>query len=175
MAGLLCLCGAGMSNSTDPSENIAEIYTPESIRNAVDEKMELIDLWNEDLEFWYCQECKRLTVIDRKSWHYLRSYYRVKENKPPHLEDVISWQELLFWRDREFYDGIEEDERRTVADFVQKHPSRYLIRLSPDEKRALVFSPVTKEYLFSYLQDPTPVFVKERGEETSRLLARDST
>ena len=171
MARLSCLCDAGMSNSTVPSENIAEIYTPESIRKAVDETMELIDLWNEDLEFWYCQECKRITVIDRKSWHYLRSYYRIKEQAPLPFKEVSSWRELLFWRDREFYDATEAEWKITVEDFVRKHPSRYLIRLSLDETRALVFSPATHEYLFSYLQDPTPDFVKERGEETDRLLA----
>ena len=175
MAGLLCLCGCGMCDCTAPSENIVEIYPPNELKRAIDKKTELVDLRSEKLEYWYCQECKRITVIERTTGHYARSYARKQECPAPPFTEVSSWQELLFWRDREFYDGIEEDERRTVADFVQKHPSRYLIRLSPDEKRALVFSPVTKEYLFSYLQDPTPVFVKERGEETSRLLARDST
>ena len=160
MSRLICLCDSGMSNSDMPSDFIAEIYKPEAIAKAIDEKMELVDLWDETMEYWYCQECKRITVIDRKTCKYIRSYSRTVEAIHPVFSDVEQWQELLFWRDREFYEAIEEDDKRTVEDFVKKNPSRYLIRLSPDESKALVFSPQTKDYLFSYIQDPMPDFSK---------------
>ena len=160
MSRLICLCDNGMNNSTVPSDFIAEIYKPEAIAKAINEKMELIDLWDEELEYWYCQECKRITVINRKTGKYLCSYSRIVEENILSFSEVESWQELLFWRDKEFYDAIEEDDKLKVEEFIRKYPSRYLVRLSVDKSKALVFSPQTKKYLFSYILDPKPDFSK---------------
>jgi len=158
MSRLGCLCGNGMSNSTVPSNSIAEIYKKEDFEKAIAEELELVDLWDEFQEFWYCPECKRITVINRNTGKYVRSYSRKKAEFPVQFETVKSWQELLFWRDQEFYDAIEEIEHRTVGDFVKCHPSRYLVRISQDLTLIHVFAPNTKEYLFSYVLDPTPDF-----------------
>ena len=161
MSGLLCLCGNGMDNCTVPSDFIAEIYRKNALEKAISEEMELVELWDENLEFWYCQKCRRLTVIDRHSWKYLRSYSRKVLERPVQFAEVRDWQELFFWRDREFYDAIEEVAHQTVGEFVKQHPSRYEMRLSADEMIVHVFSRGERNYLFSYLLDPRPDFAKE--------------
>lgn len=159
MAGLLCLCGAVMSNSTAPSESIAEIHSPEALERGKD--IELWDFSDEQWEYWHCQACQRVTVIDGKTGKYSKSYSRRMEQQPPCLDTLGEWQTLYYWSDREFYDGIEEEEKRTLGDFVQKHPPRYVIRLSPDESKAHVFRTDTKEYQCTYVRDPPPDFLKE--------------
>ncbi len=160
MSRLCCLCGNAMSNSDVPSDSIALIYTSSYISKCIAVQLALLDLWDDNYECWYCQKCKRITVIDRKTGKYLRSYLRVAEDRHLFFAEVETWQELMFWRDREWDNATEEDDKLTVEDFVKKYPSRYLIRLSPDESKALVFSPQTKDYLFSYIQDPMPDFSK---------------
>ena len=71
MAGLLCLCGAVMSNSTAPSESIAEIHSPEALERGKD--IELWDFSDEQWEYWHCQACQRVTVIDGKTGKYSKS------------------------------------------------------------------------------------------------------
>ena len=164
MAGLLCLCNNGMGNSDVPSDSIAEIYRKEAIENAIINDMDLVDLSDDDFEYWYCQKCKRITVINNRTGHYLRSYSRVHEDEHPLFDEVASWQEILFYRDREFYDAIEENDKIKVGEFVQKYPSRYLVRLSPDETKAFVFAPQDKAYLFTYALDPKPDFDKLDGK-----------
>ena len=77
MAGLLCLCNNGMSNSDVPSDSIAEIYKIERIKESIENNMDLVDLSDDDFEYWYCQNCKRITVLNNKTGHYYRSYSRV--------------------------------------------------------------------------------------------------
>ena len=122
--------------------------------------MDLVDLSDDDFEYWYCQNCKRITVLNNKTGHYYRSYSRVIENEHPLFEEVASWQEIIFYRDREFYDAIEENDKIKVGEFMQKYPPRYSIRLSPDETHAFVFSPQDHSYLFTYRLDPKPDFSK---------------
>ena len=154
MAGLLCICGNGMSSSMAPSENLAEIYTKEALEKVVAEGMELLDLMDEDWEYWFCPKCKRVTVINRKTWKYTCSYFPRKVKSPVALEPLQGWQEIFFWHDKDFYDAIEDSTHVTVKDFMVQHPSRYLIRLSPDKSVAHVFSSQDGQYLFCYAQDP---------------------
>ncbi len=159
-----------MSNSTAPSDFIAEIYRKDDFEKAVAVEMELVDLWDEFREFWYCQECKRITVIDRKIGNYACSYSRKKLATPVLFETIRDWQELLYWRDQEFYDAIEESVHRTVGDFVKFHPSRYNVRISPDFTLVHVFASRTGEYLFSYVLDETPDFARNTPYGVSWLM-----
>lgn len=161
MAGLLCLCGNGMSNTTVPSDSIIEIYRPRDIALAIHQETKLIDLWDEKTEYWYCQKCKRVTLIQRKTSKYLCSYSRIHSIPPPKIETLQGFSPLLFWKDDDFYIATEEDWIITVEDFVKQTPSRYEIRLSPDESKAHVFRTDTKEYQCTYVRDPPPDFLKE--------------
>ena len=170
MAGLLCLCGVGMNNCTVPSDFIVELYSKEDLDKAIANKTELIDLQNEKSEFWYCQECKRITVIDRKTGKYVRSYFRTKQTPQVTICSVHDWSEIYFWSDKEFYDATEECWHVTVGEFIKSHPSRYLVRLADDLTVAHIFSPQSQEYLFSYCLDPTPDFVKKSYSEKHQQL-----
>ncbi len=161
MSRLGCLCGNGMSNSTVPSDSIAEIYSRDDFEKAMAVKMELIDLWDENQEYWYCQKCRRITVIERKTGLYVSSYSRKVLDVTIQPEVIHDWQELLFWRDKEFYDAIEENEHITVGEFLRLHPSRYLARMASDRTTVHVFTPETQEYLFSYVLDPKPDFKED--------------
>ena len=83
-----------------------------------------------------------------------------EEETHPEFAEVKDCQKIMFWRDEEFYNAIEETDKQKVDEFLRDHPSRYLIRLSLDESKAFVFKPETKEYLFTYVQDPMPDFSK---------------
>lgn len=165
MAGLLCLCGVGMNNCTVPSDFIVEIYKKEDFDKAIANKTELIDLWNEKWEFWFCQECKRITVIARNTGKYVRSYFRTKESTAIEYSSVADWSEIYFWCDKEFYDATEASWHITVGEFIKRHPSRYLVRLASDQTVAHIFSPQSREYLFSYRVDSTPDFVQKSSSE----------
>ena len=158
MAGLICLCEERMGGSACPNDNFVEIYTKEALEKEIQNGTDFIDLMDEIYTYWYCTKCKRLTLTLNETGQYYRSFSRVVEKKHPVFTEVAEWREYMFWRDREFYDAIEENDKQTVEEFLRDHPSRYLILLSPDESKAYVFSPKTKEYLFSYIQDPMPDF-----------------
>ncbi len=164
MAVLLCLCGEPMGGSQVPCDSIVEIYTKEAIDAKIANNTDFVDLWDKNYTYWYCPRCKRLTITEDSTRHYYRSYSRIHENEHPSFEEVASWQEILFYRDREFYDAIEENDKIKVGEFVQKYPSRYLVRLSPDETKAFVFAPQDKAYLFTYVLDPKPDFEKLDGK-----------
>jgi hypothetical protein len=161
MAGLLCICGNGMSNSEMPSENIAEIYTKDALEKAIAEKVELIDLWNDNWEYWFCPLCKRVTVVNRKTRRYTCSYSCQNVKSPVTLKSLQGWEEIFFWHDKDFVDATEASPHVTVKDFMVQHPSRYLIRLSPDKSVAHVFSSQDGQYLFCYAQDPKELIYKD--------------
>ncbi len=161
MAGLLCLCGNGMSNTTVPSDSIIEIYRPGDITLAIDQETKLIDLWDEKIEYWYCHKCKRITLIERKTSKYKSSYSRIHSIPSPNMKILQGFSPLFFWRDNDFYRATEEDWEITVKDFVKRTPPHYIIRLSPDESKAHVFRTDTKEYQCTYVRDPPPDFLKK--------------
>ncbi|MBO4618889.1 MAG: hypothetical protein J5654_02150 [Victivallales bacterium] len=165
MAVLICLCGERMGGSACPNDNFVEIYRREFIDQEIQKNLEFMDLWNKDYIFWYCPVCKRLTLTSIPRKTYDRSYIRTIEEIHPEFAEVSSWQEILFWRDWEFYNAIEADAHQPLAQFVRENPPRYLIRLSPDETTAHVFRPDSHEYLFSYVQEPMPDFEKLDGKD----------
>ncbi len=68
MAGLKCLCGASMKNSSRPSENIIHVYSDTEIDEATERDMD-IKLWDfytkeRPYEYWCCTHCKRVSVVD---------------------------------------------------------------------------------------------------------------
>lgn len=167
MSGLKCLCGKNMHFIEVPSEVIVGLYTDKIIENAIQTNALLVDLYDDDYEYWYCPKCKRITEISHATRKYTRSYFKKIENEVPELNELSQWQNITFYRDKETYDAVESDDSITVQEFLRIHPSRYIIRLSPDETRALVYTPKDHSYLFSYLLEPMPDW--ENQEERSKL------
>ena len=160
MAGLLCLCGEPMGGSQVPCDSVVEIYTKEAIDLEIANDTDFVDLWDKNYTYWYCPKCKKLTITEDSTGRYYRSYSRVIDHEHPLFAEVASWKEIIFYRDREFYDAIEENDKLKVGEFIRKYPPRYSIRLSPDETHAFVFSPQDHSYLFTYRLDPKPDFSK---------------
>ena len=153
MSRLLCKCGHGMSNSDVPSDSIVEIFRPKEIASAISNRMELIDLWNKQVQFWYCQHCKRITLINNNTGRYIKSYIKASEDNVKPFSEHSDWDELIFYRDCEIYNATEAIWHITVEQFMKMHSTRYKVILSPSEEIVRVFHPYTNEYLFSYQED----------------------
>ncbi|MBQ6472950.1 MAG: hypothetical protein IJJ33_13280 [Victivallales bacterium] len=152
MAGLLCKCGEGMSNGSLPSENILEIHEGEVIESLIVQETRLIELYNEHFEYWYCPVCHRVTeLFNVPNGKIHRRFVRVLEGTHPALEDLTCWRKIYCFTDQEVYEAIETDEHITIEGFLRKYPLRRIVRLSPDESRALVYDGETSRYRYSYL------------------------
>ena len=69
MARLMCSCGTGLSNSDVPSKNILYVFAKSDVDEAIlsDANITLYDFETgiEDaVEYWYCPNCKRVSVVE---------------------------------------------------------------------------------------------------------------
>ncbi|MBQ6472949.1 MAG: hypothetical protein IJJ33_13275 [Victivallales bacterium] len=175
MARLLCKCGEGMSNSTLPSENILEIHDGEAIGALITSGTRLIELYDEHSEYWYCPVCHRVTeIVYEPEARLNRRFVRVCEDTHLALEDLACWRKIYCFTDQEVYEATETDDHITIEGFLRKYPLRRIVRLSPDESRALVYDGETSRYRYSYLLEPfDPVAEAEEDAKSPCLQWRD--
>ena len=68
MSRLMCQCGAGLNNSSVPSENVLVVVAKSDVDNALinNSSISLYDFETgiiSDYEYWYCPSCRRVTVV----------------------------------------------------------------------------------------------------------------
>lgn len=85
----------------------------------------------EDLDCWYCDECKGLTIFVDISRYDFKRMHVVPKLK---INEILEWEEYIALRDQEFdefqdcYEGINPFEA------IETYPFKYRYRVSPDRK-----------------------------------------
>ena len=106
------------------------------------------DAPGEDLDCWYCDECKGLVVyVDL-----LRYDFKRMESIPSvAYTDVEDWEDYIALRDREFEEFQEFYQGMTPMEAIEKYPFKYWYKLSPDKKTILAFDEF-RNVAFGYWQ-----------------------
>lgn len=89
------------------------------------------DVPGEDLDCWYCDECKSLVVyagISRYDFKRMESLPDVK------LANLDGWEEYIALRDREFEDFQEFYKGKNPIEAIEQYDFAYRYMLSPDRK-----------------------------------------
>ena len=89
------------------------------------------DIPGEDLDCWYCGECKGIVVyvdIARYDFKYMESLPDIK------LEDLGGWEDYIAMRDREFEDFQKFYESKNPLEAIEQYNFTYRYKVSPDKK-----------------------------------------
>ena len=137
MARLKCVCGAGLSNTNAPSDNNLYVFTKAEVDNAIANNAEvtLYDFEtgiNGEYEYWYCQDCKRVMVVERKPCgRLIDSYSRCSSC------EVVSEQELsefYVFSDIDVYNAEEDDINISLSDYIHQYGEEHLYFITDDKK-----------------------------------------
>lgn len=89
------------------------------------------DVPGEDLDCWYCDECKGLVVyVDIARYDFKRM-----ETLPDiRSEELAGWEDYIAMREREFEDFQDFYEGKSPMEAIEKYNFAYRYKLSPDKK-----------------------------------------
>lgn len=155
MARLGCKCGAEMSNTMAPSKNNLNVYyiceAKEAIQNNPNIKLwDFYTGWDEinnckdsfqkrdeDVEYWYCTECKRLYEVQAVSCGKILKTYEPCENKDIIMPDILCLDELIFLWDVEMDELLSKNDKMTLTEYLAQttFPKYYI---SKDKKTIYV-------------------------------------
>lgn len=137
MARLKCVCGVGLSNTNAPSDNILYVFTKAEVNNAINDDVE-ISLYdfetsiNREHEYWYCQDCKRVMVVERKPCGRLTDSYSICSSYESVIERDLT--EIYVFSDIDIYNAEEEDINLSLSDFIQRYGEEHLWFITADKK-----------------------------------------
>lgn len=143
MARLKCVCGAGLSNTTAPSDNILYVFTKVEVDNAINNNSE-ITLYdfetgiNEEYEYWYCQDCKRVMVVERKPCGRLIDSYSSCSSCEAVSEQELT--EFYVFSDIDIYNVEEDDINISLSDFIHQYGEEHLRFITADKKKVFKIS-----------------------------------
>lgn len=137
MARLKCVCGAGLSNTTAPSDNILYVFTKAEVDNAINNNsgITLYDFEtgiNGEYEYWYCQDCKRVMVVERKPCGRLIDSYRSCSSFEAVIEQDLT--EFYVFSDIDIYNAEEDDINISLSDFIDQYGEERLWFITSDRK-----------------------------------------
>lgn len=155
MARLGCKCGAEMSNTVTPSNNILEVFLLKEAKEAIQNNPE-IRLWDfytgwdeknncnysfkrrkEEVEYWYCTECKRIYEVQAISCGKILRIYEPYEKEEVDLSYITSLDELILLWDVEMDERLSANDMMTLKEFLnQDKELRYYI--SKEERYVFV-------------------------------------
>ena len=137
MARLKCVCGSGLSNTNAPSDNILYVFTKAEVDNAINNNAE-ITLYdfetciNEGYEYWYCQDCKRVMVVERKPCGRLIDSYSSCSSCEAVSEQALT--EFYVFSDIDIYNAEEEDINLLLSVFIHQYGEEHLRFITADKK-----------------------------------------
>lgn len=155
MARLKCICGAGLSNTNAPSDNILYIFTKKDVDNAIQSNAS-ITLYDFETsinvihEYWYCQICKRVMIVERKPCGKLIDSYSSCQS-----DEVKSEQDLTMFyafSDVDIYNAEEDDMSLLLSDFINQHGKDHLFFATHDKKKILKSSH-DSNYMLIYIKE----------------------
>lgn len=151
MARIGCRCGAEMTNSVAPSQNIMNIFYKAEAVSAI-QSNSLIRLWDfytgwdeknncnntfqnrtEPVEYWYCTECKRVYEVQAKSCGSILRVFCRYEAQDCDITKILNLPEIIVLTDIEMDTLLSLNENLLLKDYLcQDKALRYFI--SGDEK-----------------------------------------
>jgi hypothetical protein len=85
----------------------------------------------EDLDCWYCDECKGLTVfVDISRYDFKLMYVIPSIN----MEEILSWEEYIALREHDFEKFQDFYEGMKPLEAIESYSFKYKYRVSPDKK-----------------------------------------
>ena len=155
MARLKCICGAGLSNTNAPSDNILYVISKTDVDNAI-QKNAGITLYdfetsiNGSHEYWYCQICKRVMVVERKPCGKLIDSYSISQSsETKHVQDFTMF---YAFSDEDIYNAEEDDLNLLLSDFINQHGEEHLFFATPDKKE-IYKSSQNNGYILIYIKE----------------------
>lgn len=124
MARLMCSCGAGLSNSNAPSNNVLYLFAKSDVDSALlsDKNITLYDYetGNEDeFEFWYCPSCKRVSVVENVPNGRVIGRYSVSSIcEEMDLQNLIAF---YVFGDVDIYNAEENNPYILLSEFIIQH------------------------------------------------------
>lgn len=89
------------------------------------------DVPGEDLDCWYCDECKGLVVYVDIARYDFKRMENLPDVKPENLD---GWEDYIALRDREFEDFQDFYEGKNPIEAIEQYDFTYHYKLSPDKK-----------------------------------------
>ena len=106
------------------------------------------DVPGEDLDCWYCDECKGVVVfVDLLRYDYIR----MEKLPPVAINEVADWEEYIALREAEFEDFQAYYEGKSPVEAIENYPFKFKYRLSPDKRSIYAFDR-TGDIQFGYEQ-----------------------
>ncbi len=148
MARLGCKCGADMTNTVSPSQNILNIYYYKEAQEAIrtnpeirlwdfysgwDEKNERRNTFqnrNESVEYWYCTECKKIYEVQAVSCGKILRVYEPSDEEKKETLDYSELDEIILLWDVEMDEILSSNEKMTLEQYLNEEKTvRYFISL----------------------------------------------
>lgn len=89
------------------------------------------DVPGEDLDCWYCDECKGLTVFVDVSRY---DFKRMDVIPSVDMAEILTWEEYIALRDREFEEFQDYYEGKKPLEAIESYSFKYMYRVFPDKK-----------------------------------------
>ncbi len=89
------------------------------------------DVPGEDLDCWYCDECKALVVYVDIARYDFKRMETLPGIKP---EELAGWEDYIALRDREFEDFQDFYEGKSPIEAIEQYDFTYRYKVSPDKK-----------------------------------------
>ena len=126
------------------------------------------DVFGEDLDCWYCEECGNLAVfVDLFRYDFIRM-----DNLPSiTFNEVLDWEEYIALRNQEFEDFQDFYQGKSPIEAIRDYSFKYKYRLSPDKKNIYAFDSSGK-LQFGYEQS---AFIEFESEIRNKKLDDDLT
>lgn len=124
MARLMCSCGAGLSNSDVPSNNVLYVFAKSDVDGAIlsDANITLYDFETgiEDaFEYWYCPNCKRVSVVENIPAGKVVGRYSVSSSCEE--IDVQNLTAFYVFGDADIYNAEEHNPDIMLSEFINQH------------------------------------------------------
>ncbi len=103
-----------------------------------------------DYEYWFCVECKRVYIVSRHHYRWIKIYHRVNSA----LEKPVdaTWSDIFAFHDEELFDPIENAVGDLqLKDFIYGMEHPYTFKMSPDKKVIVAYKTGTTEFCFAYV------------------------
>lgn len=151
MARLKCVCGAGLSNTNAPSENIIYAFTKDEVDTAIknNSRITLYDFetgFSGEHEYWYCQDCKRVMVVERKPCgRLIDSYCSCSSCEEANEQDL---KQFYAFSDDDIYNAEEDDINILLSEFINQHGDEHSYFIAADKKNVYKLAQDSKYKLF---------------------------
>ncbi len=138
MARLKCTCGAGMSNSDVPSNNILSVFNASDIDLTLKNtpSISLFDYEtsrDNNYEYWRCSVCKRVHVVENVPNGIVVTVFKVSGKKE--VVSIADEEAIYVFSAPDIYDAEEDNFSVTLAEYIEKNGSDHLYYINTSKDK----------------------------------------